>query len=62
MKKVTVRIGEDGTVVVDVNGVVGKGCEKYTEAIKKALSAEVISDDKKPEYYQSDSNKVSAKS
>ena len=62
MKKVTVTISEDGTVEVEVDGVVGKGCTNYTDAILKALGGEVVSDKKKPEYYQSEGASVTAKS
>lgn len=62
MKKVTVTISKDGTAEVDVNGVKGSGCEKYTKAVLKALGGTVVSDEKKPEYYEKASNTVNAKS
>jgi len=62
MKKVTVTINRDGTTEIDVNGVQGSGCQKYTDAVLKALGGEVIKDDKKPEFYQSDNQTVKAKS
>ena len=62
MKKIKVTISDDGTVEVDVNGVKGSGCQKYTDAVLKALGGELLKDEKKPEYYESESNTVSAKS
>ena len=50
--KVTVTINPDGTTDIDVDGVKGKGCEKYTEAVVRALGGSKINDEKKPEYYQ----------
>ncbi len=62
MKKVTVTISKDGTAEVDVNGVKGSGCEKYTKAVLKALGGDVIKDEKKPEYYETTSSKVKTSS
>jgi hypothetical protein len=59
--KIEVTINEDGTVDIDVNGVVGKACEKYTDALRQALGATVLSDNKKPEYYQAEQTKVKIK-
>ena len=56
--KIEVTINEDGTVDIDVNGVQGKACEKYTDALRQALDATVLSDNKKPEYYQVETTKV----
>ena len=56
-KTIEVIIDEDGTTHVEVNGVVGSECEKYTEAIKKALGGAVVSEEKKPEYYQTETIK-----
>ena len=50
--KVTVTIHPDDKTEIDVDGVVGQGCEQYTEAVIKALGGKKITDDKKPEYYQ----------
>ena len=61
MKEVTVTINRDGTVEVDVNGVQGSGCQDYTDAVLKALGGEVIKDEKKPEFYQSQGGTVKAK-
>tara|TARA_B100000287_G_scaffold398116_1_gene415257 strand:- start:250 stop:441 length:192 start_codon:yes stop_codon:yes gene_type:complete len=56
--KIEVTINEDGTVDIDVNGVQGRACEKYTDALRQALDATVLSDNKKPEYYQAENTKV----
>lgn len=61
MKQITVTINRDGTTEIDVNGVKGSGCEQYTQAILKALGGVVISDEKKPEYYEQSTNTVSTK-
>ena len=50
-KSVTVDIDENGEITIEVDGVVGDSCSVHTGAILKALDADVISDDKKPEYY-----------
>lgn len=62
MKTVTVTISNDGTVEVDVDGVKGDGCQKYTDAVLKALGGPVIKDEKKPEFYQKADNTVRNKS
>ena len=55
-------IDEDGTSTIDVDGVVGKGCEDYTSTITKALGGTVLSDEKKPEYHQKQTNKQKSRS
>ena len=45
-KEVDVLIDEDGTITIEVNGVVGPGCTEYTDALIKALDGVVISDNK----------------
>ena len=62
MKTVKVTIKPGGEIEVDVDGVKGSGCEKYTEAVLKAVNGDVIKDEKKPEYYAGTSNTVKAKS
>lgn len=59
--KVTVTINPDGTTSIDVDGVTGTGCEKYTEAVIRALGGKKIDDKKKPEYYQSNNAKLPTK-
>ena len=61
-KTIEVIIEEDGTTHVEVNGVVGPECQKYTEAIKKALGGEIVSEDKKPEFFQTETSKAKVKS
>ena len=60
MTEIKVTVSEDGSVEIDVNGVKGKSCEKYTEAITKALGGKITSDKKKPEYYEKNSVKAGA--
>lgn len=61
MATVKVIVNKDGTVEVDVNGVKGSGCQKYTDAILKALGGELIKDEKKPEFYQTSGTSVQSK-
>ena len=56
--EVKVIVNEDGTTEIEVDGVVGSGCTQYTQAVIKALGGQVTKDEKKPEYYQTDSSKV----
>ena len=58
MIEVKVVINEDGTVETEVNGVKGSGCTQYTDAVIKALGGDVIKEEKKQEYYESDANSV----
>lgn len=61
MIEVKVVVNEDGTVETEVNGVKGSGCTQYTNAVIKALGGEVIKEEKKPEYYQSDNTSVKSR-
>ena len=58
MVEVKVTIHEDGSVDTEVNGVKGSGCTQYTDAVIKALGGEVIKEEKKPEFYETDSETV----
>ena len=60
-KTIEIIIDEDGTTHIEVNGAVGPECQKYTEAIKKALGGAVVSEDKKPEFYQTEGSKTKVK-
>jgi len=61
MIEVKVVVHEDGTVETEVNGVKGKGCTQYTNAVIKALGGEVVKDEKKQEYYESESTSVKSR-
>ena len=61
MKKITVTVSNGGEVEVDIDGMVGNECQQYIDTIKKALGGEVIKDEKKPEFYQSQGTTVKAK-
>lgn len=50
--QVEVTVRPDGTTVVEINGVQGPSCSIQTGAIIRALEGEVVSDVKKPEFYQ----------
>ena len=51
-KQVEAVIDTDGSVTIEVDGVAGPSCTEYTDAVVNALGGEVISDTKKPEFYQ----------
>ena len=51
MAKVKVIVSKDGEVTVDVNGVVGRDCEKLTRELEKKLGL-VKKRTKKREYYR----------
>lgn len=59
-KTVTVDIAENGEIKIEVDGVQGKSCDTITGALLKSLEAEVISDDKKPEYFAQESVRTKA--
>lgn len=59
--EVKVTINEDGTTEVDVNGVTGPDCAKYTQAVIKALGGAVVEDKRKPEFNQVTKEKKSHK-
>jgi hypothetical protein len=48
-EEILIEIDVDGTVKVEVKGVVGTGCEALTAELLDALG-EVTSDERKPEY------------
>ena len=58
--EVKVTVNEDGTTEVDVNGVQGPDCKKYTDAVAKALGGEILSETKKPEFHQENKGKVTS--
>jgi hypothetical protein len=60
MVEVKVTIHEDGSVETEVNGVKGSGCKQYTDAVIKALGGEVLKEENKPEFYETDSESIKA--
>lgn len=50
--EVVVTVNPDGSAEVEVNGVQGEGCTKYTDAVIEALGGDVTSDKKKPDFYE----------
>jgi hypothetical protein len=56
--EIKVTVNEDGTTEIDVNGVQGPECGKYTEAVAQALGGDVVADTKKPEYTQASNTKT----
>lgn len=50
-EEIEITIGEDGGVVLHVNGVPGSDCMKITEDLEEALGV-VIHREKTNEYYQ----------
>ncbi len=53
-QEIKVKILEDGTVEVDVDGVKGKKCLEITRQIEEALGGDVIERKLKTAYYDSD--------
>lgn len=50
--QVKVIVDPEGKVTMEVNGVVGTSCEKYTDAVKRALGGKVESEKEKASYYE----------
>lgn len=50
--EIEVTIAPDGTTTVDVLGGDGTSCSLVTDAVAKAMGGAVLSDMKKPEFYQ----------
>jgi hypothetical protein len=48
---VKITIAKDGTVTIDVEGMVGTACKGITEALARRLGTEIESHEK-PEYWQ----------
>lgn len=59
--EVIVDIDEKGQAKIEVNGVVGNSCSVVTGRLIRELGGGVVSDDKKPEFFQTDSTNVSEK-
>ena len=58
--EVRVTVSPDGSTEIEVDGVKGSGCTKYTDAVVKALGGNVLSDKKKPEYHEKADDTVKA--
>jgi hypothetical protein len=56
--EVVVTVSPDGSTEMEVNGVKGEGCTKYTDAVIKALGGGVTSDKKKPDFYEKEDDNV----
>jgi hypothetical protein len=52
MSEVIVEINSKGETKIEVNGIQGPGCALITGRLLQELGGEVVSDDKKPEFYQ----------
>jgi hypothetical protein len=50
MEQIIIDIDPDGTVTLEVKGVVGPGCTALTDGIRKAMGAEVVERHLKPEH------------
>ncbi len=53
MIQVEVLIDKQGAMTVEINGVQGPGCERFSEAIKAAVAAD-FEEDNKDEFYELD--------
>tara|TARA_Y100000310_G_scaffold343665_1_gene452350 strand:+ start:4909 stop:5088 length:180 start_codon:yes stop_codon:yes gene_type:complete len=58
--EVKVTVNPDGTTEIEVDGIKGEGCTKYTDAVVKALGGKVTSDQKKPEFHEAAEDNVKA--
>jgi hypothetical protein len=58
--EVKVTVSPDGSTEIEVDGVKGTGCTKYTDAVIKALGGKVTSDKKKAEYHEKETATVKA--
>ena len=50
-EKITVIIEKDGTVSIEIDGIVGPSCKTITEALQKRLGAQVLESTEKSEMY-----------
>jgi 3-hydroxyacyl-CoA dehydrogenase len=50
MEEIVVKIGKDGSVVIDTNGFTGNACKEATRKLEEALGI-VEEEHLKPEYY-----------
>ena len=50
-EKVVVTIHKDGTVEIDVDGVVGTACKDITNALKRRLGGVTLESRDKPQMY-----------
>lgn len=54
--EITFKLNENGELEMDVSNAPGKECEKATESMIENLGSEIISQNFKPEYFDSDSD------
>lgn len=59
--EIEVTINPDGTTKIEVNGMQGSGCSLHTNALVQALGGKVVSDEKKPEFFQTEKDKEQIK-
>jgi hypothetical protein len=52
MPRIEVIIGRDGKSKIEVHEGTGGGCALLTNKVRRALGGEVISEQKKPEFYE----------
>ena len=51
MAKITFKVLNDGTVDIDISGVVGASCEDISKIFQNALGGPATESNLKPEYY-----------
>jgi len=56
--EVVVTVDPQGLTTIEVNGVQGPSCAVQTDALIRSLGGTVVSDQKKPEFYQADNEKA----
>lgn len=51
MKKVTVSVDKNLKTTVETEGFQGSGCADVIDGVQRAMAAQTVKDDKKPEFY-----------
>ena len=51
-QRIEIMFGPNGEVVVEAVGYVGNTCAEATKFVEDALGGSIVSNEKKPEYYQ----------
>lgn len=51
MKQVVVTVDKNGKTKIEVNGAKGASCLRVVEDLTRALQAQVVDDQKKPDFF-----------
>lgn len=52
MPRIEIVVGRDGKTKIEVHGGAGEGCSTLTNKVRRALGGAIISEQKKPEFYE----------